>query len=164
MKLELTGSQQEQVVIESLGSTNINYYQNPVLGRSSVAQLLQRRGLMGFSNLVWVSGDWKGLASPFCRLGREFPERLICEPEFIRQESAHATISAAFFGPDSIGIEVVLTEAMSLFSGAPEKSITMVARLTSNGWRLIHSAEEPHWSRQVVIRFWRGTENIAQFS
>jgi hypothetical protein len=99
----------------------INYYQNPVLGRSSVGQLLQRPGLMGFSNLVWVSGDWQGLASPFCRIGREAPERLVCEPEYICQESQNATIQAAFAGPDEIAIEVSAQCSLTLFSGAPGK-------------------------------------------
>ena len=99
----------------------IDYYCNPVLARNSVGQLLQRKGLMGFSNLVWASGDWRGLASPFCRLGRENPERIVCEPEFIRQESENATISAAFSGPDSISIEVDVSLAMRLHSGSPGK-------------------------------------------
>lgn len=98
-----------------------DYYHNPVLARNSIGQLLQRPGLMGFSNLVWASGDWRGLASPFCRLGRENPERIVCEAEFVRQESKNAVISAAFSGADSISIEVKVRGAMRLYSGAPGK-------------------------------------------
>jgi hypothetical protein len=114
------GSLSGRVEIES-PTIPINYFQNPVLGRSSVGQLLQRPGLLGFSNLVWVSGDWRGLASPFCRIGREFPERLVCEPEYIRQESQNATIEAAFVGADEIAIEIGARCALTLSSGAPGK-------------------------------------------
>lgn len=99
----------------------IDYYRNPVLGRNSVSQLLQRSGLMGFSNLVWVSGDWRGLASPFCRIDREVPINIVCEPEYIAQQSEHAFLEAAFVGPDAIAIEISVSTPLRLFSGAPGK-------------------------------------------
>src|ERR1700722_11890402 len=113
-------SKNQRLPVQKTG-IHIDYYRNPVLARNSVAQLLLRPGLMGFSNLVWVSGDWRGLSSPFCRLGRENPVQLTCEPEFVMQQSENASLSAAFLGADSIAIDVNSTISQKLYGGAPGK-------------------------------------------
>lgn len=98
-----------------------DYYKNPLLGRNSVGQFLLRPGLMGFSNLVWAAGDWRGLASPFFRVGREFPISLECEPEYLKQTSQNSELQIALCGPDSWAIQLDLSKGTGVYGGAPGK-------------------------------------------
>ncbi|MBF0244370.1 MAG: hypothetical protein HQL31_03760 [Planctomycetes bacterium] len=119
----------------------INYYEMPLLGRQSFLQLAMRPGLLGFSNCIAGTVGWKGLGSPFLRVGALAPHTVRCEPEAVTQIAEGATLTALFLGQDSVAIEILCDQPQVLYCGAPGR-LTAVAGSQCQDWFSFDSLRE----------------------